>query len=145
MERAKMVRKQLYLEVQQDQKLKWRARELGLPEAEIVRVSLDYCLPKLRELLEGQDLATTRAPAQAIMEATATAYATREEAREMSGFVRRDNTRESELLRRLVGREKEAWRDEMAFMKSRTRLVATKAEGRWGRDDLYDERISGRH
>lgn len=39
-----MVRKQLYIEEQQEQALKSRARELGVTEAEIVRDALDRLL-----------------------------------------------------------------------------------------------------
>lgn len=39
-----MVRKQLYLREDQEQRLKRRARELGLPEAELVRLALDRFL-----------------------------------------------------------------------------------------------------
>jgi len=39
-----MVRKQFYLEADQDQALKRRAGELGVPEAEVVRRALDAAL-----------------------------------------------------------------------------------------------------
>jgi hypothetical protein len=46
-----VVRKQLYLRENQEIRLKELARELGLPEAELVRMALDRFLPTANEPL----------------------------------------------------------------------------------------------
>jgi hypothetical protein len=64
-----MVRKQLYLEETQDQALKHRAKELGVSEAELVRLVLDSALkstPQTRSVEESEVLNAIFADADTI-------------------------------------------------------------------------------
>lgn len=86
---SRMIRKQIYLEPQQDKLLKDRSRELGVSEAEVIRRCIE---------LAGQ-----------------------------------------EPLQRVPDRE--AWEDEMEFIRQRLAMDVPQTGRSWTREDLYDGRL----
>jgi hypothetical protein len=129
-----MVRKQIYLDAQQDKKLKRLAKASGLTEAELVRRAVDD-----------------------LDEADTTSAAARREAGErllalMLERVERDSaTAASDLPwsradiyqghpRRL---DDDAWAEELAFMEARARsLPDGGSTEKWNREDSYDNKRS---
>jgi len=85
---ARMVRKQVYIEAEQDALLKERSRELGVTEAELIRRAIG---------------GTGAAPGTFI--------------------------------------DKQAWREELAFIQERAKLPVHGHSRTWTRDELYEDRI----
>jgi hypothetical protein len=119
-----MVRKQLYIDGAQDEKLKRFAMAWGVSEAQVVRRAID-------ELLE-YDLAQLDDLRQ-IAEPAAVAYGgTMEESRERK--------REGWQNRRL---DHDAWLEELAFIQERARQLGGQGGGsadRFNREEMYDKR-----
>ena len=92
-----MVRKQLYIEDEQELRLKRRAQELGVSEAEVVRRALDHALS---ETLPGLPGSIQGAALTALLE-TADRIATESEPTGAAPFRREDayEEREARLYR----------------------------------------------
>lgn len=119
-----MVRKQVYLETAQDEKVKRLARELGLTEAEIIRRAID----SLVEYRVG-----TAGPELAVRETATLVYGATKEVEAME-----KNQKQAFDRRRL---DHLAWEEELAFIESLAgRATAEDKPLKWNRDDAYDKR-----
>jgi hypothetical protein len=118
-----MVRKQIYLERKQDEKLKRLAKSLNVPEAEVIRRAIE-------SLPEGWS--AEPASARLIREVATIPY---------GGVMDAGNhlNRDSGQNRRL---DHLAWEEELAFIRERAgKLAGTqRAERAWTREELYDKR-----
>lgn len=121
----KMVRKQIYITQEQDERLKRLAEEQGLSEAEVVRAALDALAPLTHERAQAS---TGRVAEAAVMERYVV-----EEATERTGLA---------LDRRLADA---AWENELAFLRSLGSEKAGKSQGeawKFNREELYEERLA---
>jgi len=86
---TRMIRKQVYIEPEQEDLLKRRSRELGISEAALIRRGID-------EIAHGGSSAAL---------------------------------------------DKEAWKEELAFMKERAKMKVPQTGRSWTREELYEERL----
>ena len=122
----KMVRKQIYIEAEQNQKLKRLAAELGLSEAEVLRRGLDLLGASSDEYRAGGE----GARGLQVREVATLSYGVRD----MQAHEQND-----ELQGRVL--DHQAWLEELAFIKERARTVsASGSAGRWNREEAYDRR-----
>ena len=117
----KMVRKQVYITQEQDEKLKRLAESRGVTEAEVIRGAID----NLREVVyESAETVLNQVREVALMERYVA------ETQEARGRVW-----EGRVL------DEQAWREELAFMKSlAARGGGTGEAYKWNREDAYDKR-----
>jgi hypothetical protein len=128
----KMVRKQVYLEPEQDERLKQLSKHLGVTEAELIRHGVDFVTQGAGELDRGgawkELLALIETRARQFSEGGSTVKFNREELyAEPSPHL-----------------DAQAWEEELAFIKERARLMPEGGStDRWRREDSYDERRPG--
>jgi hypothetical protein len=111
---AKLVRKQVYITAEHDQKLKRLARASGVAEAELIRQALDGMQDT------GQVSEPRRSPA--VRETAVIRYAAGGQTPDDTGWQVDQN----------------AWLEELAFIEARARSAAGSTE-RWNREDSYDK------
>ena len=123
-----MVRKQVYITVEQDEKLKRLAQARGQTEAEVVRDALD----RLNDAGYNLD------------EVVSGGRQLREVAAVMDRYMA-DSRRAEEMIdvRTFAGRrlDERAWAEEVAFIKSLAKATKGTTD-RFDRDELYEERES---
>ena len=124
---ARMVRKQIYITKEQDERLKRLAREHGLTEAEVLRLTMEGKQPP-------EDV-----QAPPIKADTRRKLARRRPAPEKDLPVSRADIYR-DYPRRL---DPQAWLDELEFIGERARLMPEGGSTTtWRREDSYDERRS---
>lgn len=112
----RMVRKQVYITTEQDERLKRLARDMGVTEADLLRRALDA--------MQAVEYSTgASAEGLAVREAAAVGY--RSEGREAAGTG-------SHL-------DNEAWLEELAFIEERAKSGVGSTE-KWSHDESYDRR-----
>jgi predicted DNA-binding protein len=129
---TKMVRKQLYIEAEHDEKLKQLSADLGVTEAEVIRRAIDglrldedsLSANELRAALETLEKLTRRsAPTENSL-----------------GWSRADIYRDYQRPR-----DRQAWLEERAFIEERARLLpAGGSTKKARREDSYDDERQAR-
>ncbi len=133
---ATMVRKQVYIEPEQDERLKLYARTLGVTEAELIRRGIDAVVP-----------ASGAGMGRALREvADATVYSVR-----ASSLAERDRGWRREDLyegrpRYLAERDLRSWERALEIMRKYTDAGSEEPvsapERGWSREDAYAERLA---
>lgn len=114
-----MVRKQIYLTAEQDDKVKRLAKALNVPEAEVIRRAIDG-------IVEYQSGGIERLAAS---ETATIPY----------GVSAMDVNQRKNILRLKKGLDHQAWEEELAFIMERARAVGGSTE-KFNREDVYDKR-----
>lgn len=109
---GRMIRKQIYIEPEQEAMLKRQAKELGVTEAELIRKAID----RLDQVPGGF-------PAELDLWEREKAY-----------------IREHRMPMALA-HDRRAWEEAKAFIEQRMKVVAPQTGRGWTREELYDERL----